>query len=83
MYKCEVINQDELAICKRRGHADRAYEGWTQCEWCGTWLREIRTIEERADEPPADELDERVKSKRILDQLKRSLTELGSEAPPE
>ncbi len=53
----EMINTDELAICKRRGH-DAGFNlnaGWVQCNWCGTWLREVRTIEEREDEPPEDE----------------------------
>jgi hypothetical protein len=26
-----------------------------QCKWCGMWLRELHTIEEREDEPPQDE----------------------------
>ena len=39
-----------------RGHAfDGFAHQWTKCKWCGTWLREVRTIEERADEPPEDE----------------------------
>jgi hypothetical protein len=28
---------------------------WAQCKWCGTWLREVRTIEEREDAPPKKE----------------------------
>ena len=53
-----MINLDELAICKRRGHSYAGitlHEGWTQCKWCGIWLREVRKIEEREDEPPRDE----------------------------
>jgi len=65
-----MINPDELAICKRRGHAGSVHEGWTQCKWCGTWLREVRTVEERADDPPVDELDVRVKLQLNLDRLK-------------
>lgn len=51
-----MINADELSICKRRGH-DAGFLGkdWTQCKWCGMWLREVRTIEERAEEPPKDQ----------------------------
>jgi hypothetical protein len=30
-------------------------EKWNQCKWCLRWLREIRTIEERKDEPPVEE----------------------------
>ncbi len=56
----ETINRGELAICKRRGH-DVVLIGigqrWKQCKWCGIWLREVRTIEEREDDPPNDEQD--------------------------
>lgn len=53
-----MIDAAELAICKRRGHEAAGVgmtEGWSQCKWCKTWLREVRTIEEREDEPPQDE----------------------------
>ena len=51
-----MIDPVERAICKRRGHSYAAIqEGWTQCEWCGIWLRQVRTIEEREDEPPKHE----------------------------
>ena len=52
-----MINQEEAAICKRRGHdASLGLKfGWTKCKWCGTWLREVCTIEEREDTPPADQ----------------------------
>jgi hypothetical protein len=52
-----MINPDELAICKRRGHETEygLKQGWAQCKWCGTWLREVCTIEEREDEPPEAE----------------------------
>ena len=51
------INKDELAICKRRGHSTDAglTNGWVQCKWCGTWLRDVHSVEEREDEPPEDE----------------------------
>jgi len=54
-----VINPTELEVCKRRGHEVGPMWGqrWKQCKWCGMWLREIRTIEEREDEPPKDEQD--------------------------
>jgi len=69
----EVINRKELAICKRRGHAGDIREGWTQCKWCKTWLREVRKIEEREDEPPEEELDVRVKTERSLAQIKNGI----------
>jgi hypothetical protein len=53
-----MVNPDELAICRRRGHDAPAFGGsWTKCKWCGTWLREIRKIEEREDDPPEHEQD--------------------------
>jgi hypothetical protein len=50
-----MINQEEAAICKRRGRdAGMGLKiGWSECKWCGTWLRELCTIEE--DTPPADQ----------------------------
>jgi hypothetical protein len=48
-----MIDKKELAVCKKRGHdASLLGGGWEQCKWCGTWLREVRTIEERDDTPP-------------------------------
>lgn len=72
-----MINQDELAICRRRGHAARFVrdDGWIQCEACKMWLREKRTIEEREDEPPEDELDPSVRSARQLAEIRRRLGE--------
>jgi hypothetical protein len=52
-----MIDPEELAICKRRGHSPVIGEGWSPCGWCGLWLREKRTIEEREDAPPRDERD--------------------------
>jgi hypothetical protein len=54
-----MINPEELEVCKRRGHELKHTWGqrWKQCKWCGMWLREVRTIEEREDEPPKDDQD--------------------------
>lgn len=54
--KKDGIDEKQLAICKQRGHHTR-YLGdeWSQCKWCGMWLREVRKIEERRDAPPADQ----------------------------
>jgi hypothetical protein len=68
-----MINQRELAICKRREHSGFVQQGWTQCKWCGTWWREVRKIEEREDEPPDDELDVRVQVTRNLERTKSGL----------
>jgi len=66
-----MINLDEQSVCKRRGHDPDTglSRGWVQCKWCGTWLREVRTIEEREDEPPDDEQDPLRKLRRDLDPL--------------
>jgi hypothetical protein len=52
-----MVNPEELAICKRRGHSRDVLEPekWSQCEWCGLWLRTVTTVEEREDDPPEDE----------------------------
>jgi hypothetical protein len=66
-----MVNQEEFAICRRRGHkAHVTDQGWAQCDACGMWLREKRTLEEREDEPPADELATSVAIKRLLDESK-------------
>ncbi len=75
-----MINQEELTICKRRGHAKGALrEDWSQCEWCGAWVREVRTrtIEEREDEPPEAELDPDITRQRQLDRLGEELARRG------
>jgi hypothetical protein len=46
-----MVDQTELEICRRRGHSGAQLLGWTQCAWCGTWLREVTTTEEREDDP--------------------------------
>jgi hypothetical protein len=56
--KKDTVNDKQLAICKQRGHNARGIlspKDWSQCEFCGMWLREVRTIEERRDTPPEDE----------------------------
>lgn len=52
-----MIKPEELVICKRRGHTPGlgVRVGWTQCKWCGMWLREVHTTEEREEAPPEDE----------------------------
>jgi hypothetical protein len=54
-----AVNQEELAICRHRGHDFRAVNGpmWRRCKWCGTWVRTVTTVEEREDDPPEDEQD--------------------------
>jgi hypothetical protein len=60
-----MINQDELAICRRRGHVAKVSDtGWNQCEACGIWLRETRKIEEREEKPAEEELDLHIKAMR-------------------
>jgi len=53
-----MINPEELAICRKRGHTLRAVsvrDKWAQCRWCGLWIRERLLLEEREDAPPEDE----------------------------
>ncbi len=56
---------NELAICKRRGHGFALSTAWRQCQWCGTWARELRTTEERMDTPPESEQDPILALRRI------------------
>lgn len=67
-----MVNREELEICKRRGHAAHPTDLWSQCKFCGVWLRAVTTIEEREDEPPEDELDP-------LDAMEKLNEELGRE----
>lgn len=54
--KRDDIDAKQLEICKQRGHDDRHLSSsWWKCKWCGMWLREVRTIEERRTPPPVDE----------------------------
>jgi len=51
-----MINPEELAICRRRGHETRMLDDqWERCKWCGLWLRQVVTVEEREDKPPKHE----------------------------
>jgi hypothetical protein len=52
----EPIDQEELEICKHRGHVMAfGHNGWGQCRECMIWVRENRSIEEREDKPPMDD----------------------------
>jgi hypothetical protein len=47
-----MINLEELAICKRRGHEPAAVlsgGGWVSCRKCGMWIRSVSTKEEREE----------------------------------
>ena len=46
-----MVDQTELEICRKRGHSNLSLSGWTQCAWCGMWVREVTTTEEREDDP--------------------------------
>jgi hypothetical protein len=53
-----MVNQEELAICRRRGHdATFLGDGWIQCKWCGMWLRQRKLLDEQEDEPPQSEIN--------------------------
>jgi hypothetical protein len=66
-----MINKQEAAICKRRGHAGIVpfHDGWQQCKWCGVWQR--RVIEEREDEPSEKDMAPVVQTDRKLDRALR------------
>lgn len=52
------VNEMERAICKQRGHHRAAIaQNWMQCKWCGVWHRTVQVLQERTDDPPADEQD--------------------------
>jgi hypothetical protein len=66
-----MINAEELAICRKRGHTHNSYSlhpggGYVQCESCGMWRRERIVEEETEVEPPAEELSPSVISDRIF-----------------
>ena len=54
-----AVNQEELAICRRRGHDFRAVNGpqWARCRWCGAWVRTVSRVEECDEQPPDSERD--------------------------
>jgi hypothetical protein len=78
-----VINRKEVAICKRRGHKVSLWDGrWSQCQYCGLWLREVKTIEEREDEPPEAELASEIISGRLLAGITKRLDESEKRVKP-
>jgi hypothetical protein len=67
-----MINPEELAICRKRGHDPRGHrDKWERCDHCGMWTRTIETREEREDEPPEEEQA----TKYALDRLAREIKE--------
>jgi hypothetical protein len=51
------VDENELEICRRRGHgAGILTPEWNRCKWCGMWVREVRMIEERIEDPPRNEV---------------------------
>jgi hypothetical protein len=67
------LSAAELAICRRRGHSTIVGKGWSNCSYCGFWLRENLTLEEREDEPPNDEVSIGTQNDRALDQMLRRI----------
>jgi hypothetical protein len=63
-------NPEVLQICRRRGHKHLLGSHWSRCDWCGFWVREIRTIEEREEEPPGKEMSLSTQTQRRLKQLR-------------
>ena len=53
-----MVNRHELEICRKRGHdslKDMVPGKWSQCRYCGIWIRTRKVTEEREDEPPEEE----------------------------
>jgi hypothetical protein len=76
-----MVDQEELAICKRRGHdVVHLIEGkWSQCESCGTWVRRIWVIEECEGEPPEKEMHHAVVVPRLLERASGQEKRRGTE----
>ena len=60
--KLAGVNEEELAICRRRRHnlgnaRISLAAGWAQCKSCGMWLRKVCTLQEREADPPAAEIN--------------------------
>jgi hypothetical protein len=72
-----MVNQEELAICRRRGHVFegklRPDNGFYQCEKCRIWVRDVITREEREDDPPEEEQSAESTSRRLLMEMKRRI----------
>jgi hypothetical protein len=57
-----MINQEELVICRRRGHTIRVIDqNWKHCKACGMWVREVTMTEEREEPPPEKDIAALVK----------------------
>jgi hypothetical protein len=83
-----MVNPEELAICRRRGHKvlmTSLAGGWMPCEACGMWLREKRILEEREDEPPEEEWAPAARTDRNIACLREKFDKLNrkSEGGPE
>jgi hypothetical protein len=66
-----VINQDELLICRRRGHfVSGIDEHWKKCKACGMWVRKVTTTEERSDTPHEQEFDPLFYAQRLVGQVR-------------
>jgi hypothetical protein len=77
-----VINQEELAVCRRRGHKTHSLldtQYWAQCSHCGMWLRRRVIVDEREDEPPEPELDPSVRLDRTMKKLRGKRDDEGGE----
>lgn len=67
-----MINSEELALCRQRGHETQGLtprSGWMQCGKCGMWVRTVSNMEEREDAPPTAERDLLGKSRATTPEL--------------
>jgi hypothetical protein len=73
MKRRDTVDDKQLAICKQRGHKNYLKDKWTQCKWCGMWLREVRKVEESRKTPPEGEWDESMRLDKQLGELNEQI----------
>lgn len=77
-----MVNHEELAICRRRGHSglvgSLSNQKWRQCTACGMWVRQVWHWEEQETEPPEEEIDPGVATDRKLEKLQKLLHKRGT-----
>jgi hypothetical protein len=53
---CErMVDREELAICRKRGHDALPLEKWHRCKACGMWVSRREVFEEQEADPPESE----------------------------
>jgi hypothetical protein len=79
--KPDSVDDKQLAICKQRGHNHTGLRAkWSQCKWCGMWLREVITVQESRKAPPENEQDESIRLDRDLRLMAEQTKKLAEES---